>query len=219
MFVRQFSSMILSLCNGEKLHGFVFAYCDRFPSTPADNRRMLVCDRAAVAKRPGQFSNSCLSDCQHPSQGEFVFLTSTIGWAKGSIMGTNMSRMFFAESHAFTATGKFNAEAIAIQDRCSFDLARQRRSERDFREEKEAIIWQFFCRHKCIAAPTNRCIFAPVFTSLDFSARSSLLPRSRRLDRLCAAATWCHPPHVTATHEKKARKKSRAFVTSVEGWA
>ena len=103
MFVRQFSSMILSLCNGEKLHGFVFAYCDRFPSTPADNRRMPVCDRAAVAKRPGQFSNSCLSDCQHPSQGEFVLLASTIGWAKGSIMSTNMSRMFFAESHASTS--------------------------------------------------------------------------------------------------------------------
>ena len=131
--------------------------------------------------------------------------------------GAWMLAMSQAMTLAHTATGKFNAEAIAIQDRCSFDLARQRRSERDFREEKEAIIWQFFCQHRCIAAPTNRCIFAPMFMALDFSVRFSLLPRSRRLDKLCAAATWCHPPHVTATHEKKARKKSRAFVTSVEG--
>jgi hypothetical protein len=41
-----------------------------------------------------------------------------------------------------------------------------------------------------------------VLTTLDFSVRSSLLPRSRFLDKLCAAETWCHPPHVSAAQEK-----------------
>lgn len=39
----------------------------------------------------------------HPSQGELVLLASKIGWAKGNIIGTNMSRMFLADSHASTS--------------------------------------------------------------------------------------------------------------------
>jgi hypothetical protein len=56
-------------------------------------------------------SQSDLADSQtpafqtarHPSQGELVLLASTIGWAKGNIMSTNMSRMFFADSHSSTS--------------------------------------------------------------------------------------------------------------------
>jgi hypothetical protein len=40
---------------------------------------------------------------RHPSQGELVLLASTIRWAKGNIMSTNMSRMLFSESHASTS--------------------------------------------------------------------------------------------------------------------
>jgi hypothetical protein len=40
---------------------------------------------------------------RHPNQGELVLLASTICWAKGNIMSTNMSRVFFAESHASTS--------------------------------------------------------------------------------------------------------------------
>jgi hypothetical protein len=78
-----------------------------------------------------------------------------------------------------------------------------------FARNKEAIIWQFFCQHRCVAAPTNRCIFAPVFMALDFSVRSPLLPPLGQA--VCSRNLV--PLHI----RKKARKKSRAFVTSVEG--
>jgi hypothetical protein len=77
--------------------------CDRFFSTPTDKWRRVIRDRAAVAKRPGQFSTPAFQAVRHPNQGELVLLASTICWAKGNIMSTNMSRMFFAESHASTS--------------------------------------------------------------------------------------------------------------------
>jgi len=180
------------------------------PATPV--RQPTIIMRCALTSAGGLCGNrqrqcSSTTSPHHTPNDNYADLNYCIGVREQPVdvnaRGAWMFAMSQAMTLAHTATGKFNAEAIAIQDRCSFDLARQRRSERDFREEKEAIIRQFFCQHKCIAAPTNRCIFAPVFKALDFSVRFSLLPRSRRLDKLCAAATCCHPPHVTATHEKK----------------
>jgi hypothetical protein len=107
---------ILSFCGGEKLQGqpawILYLHNGRFPSTLADNRRTILRDRAAVAKRPGQFPTPAFQSPRHPSQGELFLLASTISWAKGNIMSTklvhsiaapDMPRMFFAESHASTS--------------------------------------------------------------------------------------------------------------------